>query len=218
MISIHIAKTGGRSFFEILRNEYGDALDPRFKRKHYFPPRENIGRLIDRIPPNIRVIHGHLFYSDVKEIHLAMQPKIITWMREPVERVISNYYFLMRQLRTDHRHAQKHMIDFTLLEYARESRRNKMSLYLEGIEPEKLFFIGFQENFQDDLEELAGRLGWQKPLPQVHLNSAGDEEEKEDFPTRRIEITESMKKEIRELNMQDIALYERVKSLRAAGG
>jgi len=214
LISIHIAKTAGRSFYEILRNEYGDALDPRFKRRHYFPDRENTAGLIHRIPDHIRVMHGHLLYTDIREIHLALKPKIITWMRDPVERVISNYYFLMKQLREDPRHPQARKIDYTLLEYARDSRKNKMSLYLEGTGPEALFFIGFLDSFRQDLEELARMLGWKNSLPEIHLNKSGNAGDEESYPTRRSEITGAMREEIRALNQQDVTLFERARAVR----
>ena len=134
LISIHIAKTGGRSFYEILRNEYGEALDTRSRRVDYFPGKDYNNVLIDRIPDKVRVLHGHLHYKHVKDIHQKYRPKIITWLREPVDRVISNYFYMISRVREvgeKHSHYSKH--DHTLLEYAKDSVPNKMSKCLKGL-------------------------------------------------------------------------------------
>ncbi len=215
LISIHIAKTGGRSFYEILKNEYGDKVDPRYKRIHYYPDKDYTNKLIHRIPQQVTVIHGHLLYEHVREIHLKYHPKVIAWMREPVERVISNYYFLMKRIREDKRdHPQKRKINYSLLEYARDSIMDKATHYLEGIDLEELFFIGFLETFDQDLKLLGKMLEWKKPVPSIHINDSSNFETNTLCPTKRHEITEEIRQEIRELNLKDVKLYEKAKALK----
>ena len=215
LISIHIAKTGGRSFYEILKNEYVDKVDPRYKRIHYFPGKDYSDKLINRIPEHITIIHGHLLYEHVREIHLKYHPKVITWMRDPVERVISNYYFLMKRIREDIRdHPQKRKINYSLLEYARDCIINKATTYLKGIDLERLFFIGFLENFDQDLKLLGKMLEWKKSVPPIHINDSSKFETNALYPTKRHEITEEIRQEIRELNLKDVKLYEKAKALK----
>jgi hypothetical protein len=214
LISIHIAKTGGRSFYEILRNEYGDELDQRNSRVDFFPDKDYSNALINRIPEYIRVIHGHLHYIHVKDIHEKYKPKIVTWLREPVDRVISNYYFMIQRVNEDgEKHPQYSKRGHSLIEYAHDSVPNKMSKCLRGINAEDLFFIGFQETFDEDVKRLAGKLGWKKEIPDVHLNAGSGFDSYEHAPTKREDITQEMRNEIATLNKKDIALYREVKRL-----
>ena len=215
LISIHIAKTGGRSFYEVLRNEYGQKLDNRTRRFEYFPGKDYSNKLINRIPDHVSVIHGHLFYAHVKEIHQKHQARIITWLRDPVDRVISNYFYLMRAIReAPGTHLQK---NHTLLEYARHSIQNKMSKYLEGISLKELFFIGFQENYDEGLQELATLLSWKKPVLKIRVNKGPENLDDKDYPTRRKDITPAMKEEIASLNKEDMILYEEALKLKKSG-
>lgn len=213
IISIHIAKTGGRSFFEVLKDQYGNQLDPRYKRIHYFPRKNYHNKLINRIPEEIKVIHGHLYYEHVKELHQKYNSRIITWFREPAERVISNYYYLMNRVREDNSHPLFHKKDYTLLEYANDSITNKMSRYLEGIELDGLFFFGFQEKFDEGLQKLSGMLEWKNPIKNHRENKGKDSSEFPDIATPKESITPGMKDEIRKLNSRDVDLYNKALEL-----
>lgn len=215
LLSIHIAKTGGRSFYEILKNEYGPQLDPRTRRIDYFPGKDYSKPLEDRIPDGISVMHGHLHYAHIANIHRLQKAKVITWMRDPVDRVISNYYYMigMVQARGDkHPHYRKR--GHTLLEYANDSIPNKMAVCLEGISLDKLFFIGFQETFGEDVEKLAKLLDWKNPVPDVRLNTGLDFDSYRTAPTPLESVTGEMKEQIAILNREDIRLYEEARSLK----
>jgi hypothetical protein len=215
LISIHIAKTGGRSFYEILKNEYGPQLDPRTRRIDYFPGKDYGKPLIDRIPEGISVVHGHLHYAHVAAIHRRHKAKVITWMREPVERVISNYYYMIGMVQAHgdkHPHFRKRK--HTLPEYAHDSIPNKMTKCLKGISLDELFFIGFQETFEDDVKKLAELLGWKKPVPDVRLNTGLDFDSYRTAPTPLESITREMKEQIAILNREDIRLFEEARSLK----
>lgn len=213
LISIHIAKTGGQSFYEILKKQYGDALDPRYKRVHYFPNKDYSKPLIDRIPEKIKVLHGHLLYAHIEAIHKRDHAKIITWFRDPVERVISNYFFLMQRLREDASHPHYRKYNYSLLQYAEESIQNKMSFYLKGIPLEELFFFGFLEDFEKGLHLLSAKLAWKQPIDAVHINKSATKEMPTDITTPKESITEAMRDRIRELNQDDVALYNRARNL-----
>lgn len=217
LISIHIAKTGGRSFYEILKNEYGEAVDPRTRRVDYFPGKDYSNTLVNRIPGNIGVLHGHLHYKHIKDIHLKDKPRIITWFREPVDRVISNYYYMIgrvNEVGEQHSHYSKHR--HTLIEYAKDSVPNKMSKCIKGISLEDLFFFGFQESFYEDVRILAKKLEWSKEIPDIHLNTANSYDAYETAPTKKSDIDQSMRDEIAWINRDDIKLYEEAKKLKTS--
>jgi hypothetical protein len=215
LISIHIAKTGGQSFYAILENEYGDSLDPRTRRSDFFPGKDTDNPLIDRIPENIRVIHGHLHYKHVEAIHRKYHPRVIAWVRHPVDRVISNYYYMIARAHSlGEKYPQYRKRNHSLLEYARDSIPNKMSKYLKGIEPEEMFFIGFQEDFMNDVKILADKLQWSRSIPPVRINTGESTDAWKIAPTKKEDITQAMRDEIAAINKADMELYEHVKSLR----
>lgn len=214
LISIHIAKTAGRSFFEILKNEYGNKLDPRTKRTDFFPEKDYSNKLIDRIPEGISVLHGHLHYKHVKEIHQRFDPKVIAWLREPVDRIISNYYYMIGRVNEiGESHPQYRKRNHTLIEYAHDSIANKMSKCLDGISLDKLYFFGMQESFDEDVLHLSQMLKWKKEIPAMHINTGDSFDVYETAPTKKSEITQAMRNEIAALNEKDILLYEQAKAL-----
>lgn len=216
LISIHIAKTGGQSFYEILKNEYGDKLDIRSKRSDYFPGKNYENPLILRIPDHVCILHGHLHYKHIAEIHRKHHSKIIAWLREPVDRVISNYYYMIGRVNEiGDEHPQYAKRNHSLVEYAHDSVPNKMTKCLKGIDLEELFFFGFQESFDEDVKVLGKLLNWNKPIPQVHINTASSMNSWENAPTPKSCITIEMKEEIAKINEIDIQLYKRAKSLKS---
>ena len=109
LISLHIPKTGGRSLRRVLKNVYGDTLDLRQEIHDFYPDVKTSPPLEDDFPDHTRAIHAHLSIRHFMPIIQAHNPKVITWIREPVERMISNYYFFIKwnQLVDQRRWARK---------------------------------------------------------------------------------------------------------------
>ncbi|MFT6020599.1 MAG: hypothetical protein ACI9CQ_003405, partial [Saprospiraceae bacterium] len=85
LISIHIPKTGGTSFYQILQQVYGEELSISYRRKDY---NEVIQRGLDlakTINEEIKIFHGHLCYEELRTIHQNSNAKVICWLRDPVE-------------------------------------------------------------------------------------------------------------------------------------
>lgn len=211
LISLHIPKTAGTSFRKILEKQYGPALTRLDIR--------NGKLLVDEklfwgtsLPAQSKVIHGHFMYPALQQC-LAKgegKPKLITWLRHPVERVISNYYYLAERMAREMNEEEKGLnllikMQKSLLEYAEsEFARNRMSKFLQGTEPEDFFFIGLTETFESDVKKLAALLDWKlDELP--HVNKTSDYREGIDM-----DILER----IAGLNEKDMLLYERIVALR----
>jgi len=206
LVSIHIPKTGGRSFYKILKLIYNSNLDTRTKREEYFPE-DNENSLI-RLTKGFSVIHGHFYFQEVRHL-LNRNTKIITWLRDPVDRVISNYYFLMHRIQTGRvKTAQLDKAGYSLMDYARiESQRNVMNRFLGGSNLDDYFFVGDFQDFANETTILMRKLNVQMEIPYIHINKTQELNIYQFCKTRPEEISQSMRKEIKDLNREDYLLF-----------
>lgn len=208
LISIHIPKTAGRSFYNILEQVYGSKLSISYKRQDLTKALENHSSLAASIAEKISVIHGHLYYRELGQIHKTTNARLICWLRDPVDRVVSNYHFFIRGLQNPSRNpagyaVNKHRINETLIEYAsKEGTRNRMSKFLDGIHIDDLFFIGLQEHFEEDVLRLGKMLDW----PDVVISMINKNPDKEN----KKPISFQIRQKIETLNALDYELFHRV--------
>ncbi len=207
LISIHIPKTAGSSFYHILKEVYGEQLSISYRRKDYKQALQNNISFSDSLRKKTTILHGHLYYHELKELHQNSNAKVICWLRDPVDRVISNYrHFIQRNSLPNVSRPNQHRIKESLLTYAQhKENQNRMSEFLKGIDLEDLFFIGFLEFIEKDLFELSKLLDWPDfNIPKLNTSSAP-----------RIKIPESIRLEIKSLNKEDCELYDRALALAA---
>jgi len=209
LVSLHIPKTAGTSFRNILKAVYGEEQVVRFDINR-FVAIENEEFTEKRLPSHIRVIHGHFPYNKLMELVAIPQGvPVITWLRDPVERVISNYYYLSKILREELNEEEKDLnilakMQKTLLEYACAApNQNRMSSFLQGSSLEDFFFIGFTDHYADDLKDLAQMLGWED-YPVLEHNITGE----------KPDVDEETLNKIKELNSKDIEIYNSALQLR----
>lgn len=209
LISIHIPKTAGRSFLSILKAQYGEGSVAHFEKKNYSDKKRAAEQFKRSLTENSRVIHGHLHYKEIEDVHKKYNSRVIAWLRNPVDRVISNYSFFKKRISLSPEDAEmQRRSDVTLIEYAnQEESRNRMSKFIQGIEPKDFYFIGITEHFERDIVELGELLNW-SPLQIPRIND--NREFKDGLPV----VTEAEIKLIEELNKEDISLYESVVKLR----
>ncbi len=209
LVSLHIPKTAGTSFRNILKAVYGEEQVVRFDINRFVAV-ENEEFTDKKLPSHIRVIHGHFPYNKLMELVAIPQGvPVITWLRDPVERVISNYYYLSKILREELNEEEKDLnilakMQKTLLEYVCAApNQNRMSSFLQGSSLEDFFFIGITDHYADDLEDLAQMLGW-KDYPVLEHNITGE----------KPDVDEETLNKIKELNSKDIEIYNSALQLR----
>lgn len=214
LISIHIPKTGGQSFYHILQQVYGEEVSISYQRRDYEAVMAQHRRFEDGLGERIKVLHGHLYYREIKRLHRKSGAKVICWLRDPVERVISNFNFFKNQLLQPELNPtvasiNAHRNDESLLEYAsRNDTRNRMSQFLKGLKLEELYFIGFLENYEAGLHRLAHKLDWgEVAIPHINRSKS----------TAKPALSEQEIQQIRRWNRKDIQLYESAKALMGRG-
>jgi hypothetical protein len=216
LISLHIPKTAGTSFRNTLKSVYGDKevlrVDIGLVNQEL---RLNEAEYQDRsVPAGTRVIHGHFNVTELyQRLDLPANLPVITWLRDPVERVVSNYFYLASRLKEELQEERKGInilskMQRTLSEYARfEPHQNRLTRFLEGTPLETLFFAGFTESYFEDLDRLAQKLNWEHYEPYYHNRT---QKERPEIDPRDLEL-------IRALNQDDIRLYEHALELKEKG-
>ena len=204
LISLHIPKTAGTSFRHVLKSVYGkDAvirLDIRHGNVEVNSHKYNSDEL-----PSAKVLHGHFVYNDlIEKFEINQNIKKITWLRHPVQRVLSNYYYLESRLKTILNEEDRGLnilkkMQRTLLEYASDDKnRNRQTKFLTGITLNQLDFVGLTENFNSDLAEAAQVLGWPKIPKPLQINKT---------LFKKGSIPVELYNEISDLNSDDMKLY-----------
>ncbi|PSR12089.1 MAG: hypothetical protein DA408_14370 [Bacteroidetes bacterium] len=212
LISVHIPKTAGTSFRNTLCAVYGQTAVARLDihlEDEQIRLNEQDFEALD-LPRRVRVVHGH-FSPKLLEKYFQIDPTtpVITWLRNPVERVVSNYYYLQSRLQEELREEEKGLnilskMQRTLLEYAAaEVNQNRMSKFLAGRSLREFAFVGIQEFYETDLATMGHQMSWEQP-PAFHHNAT---EKKEELSAAEYQA-------IAAWNAADMALYQEGLSLR----
>jgi hypothetical protein len=220
VVSIHVPKTAGTLFREVLESlpfdayyfvyrnhpEAGLKLARRGRSSGSGPSWHGRIKTVlgSKNPFRFRLlVHGH-----IRARHFTRwvpQHKFIAWLRDPVERVVSHYtYWKRQQLPGDPLWEEFRRHDWTLLEFAQQARyRNVQASYLQGLELEQIGFVGITEHFQRCLPALERVCGAVPTMP------AGAPNANPDRKGDRYQLDKRTREAIRELNALDEALYER---------
>lgn len=209
-ISIHIPKTGGQAFHRNLKHAFGE------NEVRYWFREDVVEQSIDGLIPveaakSEKVWHGHFFYIELSQVVSRFNPRLITWFRDPIDRVISHHRFFIKRLNDPpETHKEAHRINMhrreeSLLTFAAyEENRNVMTKVLDGVSLDSLFFFGLMEHFDSDLKRLEQltRLDF-GPIEIVNRNA--------DFKVGSGEVSKAERDQIREWNSEDVNLYAEVK-------
>lgn len=224
VISVHLPKTAGSTFRDTLALVYGDAMFYDYGDQFGFvdvrPPTPAMQAIRWRrrlryrpyIKASDKCIHGHFLAS--KYLDKYPDAKLITWMRDPVERVVSHYHYWKRKPDPAHSIC-RHLVDnkLSLLEFAQLAQmRNLQARYLDNVPLSRFSFVGLQAHFDAMIETLWPLLG----VPAVPVQTKNTNASKS--VGANYELDASVRAQIAELNSADVALYsEAVERAQASG-
>ena len=211
IISVHVPKTAGATFGHII-------LPQIYGQEKIFYDYESlpVEALEDQIKSEHKVIHGH--FPAVKYMSKYPNAKIIVWLRNPINYLISAYYFWLT-FPTDHpnstdfhKYVVNNQISFEEFINCKQTQNFISIYYCQGINLENFQFIGIQEFFREDLRELQQLLNW--PEVKVTPSNRNTYPDYEDL-VRNILSDQRVIRKIVSLNSADMELYQNALNLRA---
>gem|GEM_PF-378007 len=163
LISLHLPKTGGVSFRRALEKVFGNRLridygdlpinTPVLKRRCLALLKCAWNPLLFATARKIDCIHGHFLPLKYR---LLRDAAFITWLRDPVERVASHYYFWKRSYDPKNLpslHKKMLRENWSLERFCLGPEvRNFYSQFLWGFPVERFDFIGITEHYEEDFD------------------------------------------------------------------
>jgi len=196
MISVHLPKTGGTSFRKLLEDRFGKGLRTIYGKKPFNLMREQrCAKALadahaerDAAHDGVQCIHGHFLPARFLLLRERRNLVFVTWMRHPVDRLVSDYRFTLRHY--DAATAppfQKRILneEWSFERYALcEELRDFYIQYLWAFPLEYFDFIGIAEHSAEDFAEFQQRyFGGGTECPR--LNARPDAPEPVDAALRR---------------------------------
>lgn len=191
-IIMHLEHTGGSTLRKIVENQYtDDQIYYVFYNKSRTPV-DDLMAMPETQRGNYRVFLGHLFYG----LHrwVPGESTYLTWMRDPIERIVSGYNYQFRKPQRKHHQAyvsgemtwERHLDarwrsaaqvgrvaggDDTLIRKFNTQvlPENVVETALHHLETD-FTMVGVTERYDEMLLLMKQLLGWQNPLTYVRIN------------------------------------------------
>jgi hypothetical protein len=198
LVFVHIPKTAGTSLRSALVAafpdkhvlfDYGRAeqLTSDAIRNIRYSGRNEPWRLREATGSSPILLTGHFPARDY--LNVFAHENFITFVREPISRVISDYKHFVRHF----------ALDESLIKFAsRPELRNRQTAFLSDPDIDSIGFVGIVEDYNNSLRRLAEFLG--REVTSILSNQAP--------ATQAIDIEDRELQILRELNAQDISLYQ----------
>jgi hypothetical protein len=184
LISLHLPKTAGSSFLAALREHYSDSIlkDYADLPINTLILKRNMHALKMLVfngvnpPRNIECIHGH--FLPLKYL-LCRNAKFITWVRDPIERLGSHYYYWLRNYDPSNAPSlHKRVIEekWSLERFSLGNElKNFYSQFLWGFPIKRFDFIGITEYFESEMAFFSNEfIGTELRVHKKNLNENKD--------------------------------------------
>jgi hypothetical protein len=156
IVSIHIPKTGGESFRELLESLAGGHLQRDYGDRPLAPmsrlDRYRLARRRVELEPGTTVVHGHFIAT--KYWRRYPNARYVAWFREPVERLASHYHYWKRHPDRSNPTCRRLIDEDLSLEAfaALPEMRDVQSRFLGQVPMSRLAFVGLTERFDESIE------------------------------------------------------------------
>jgi hypothetical protein len=214
LISLHMPKTAGNSFLQALDSVFGKGLRQDYsdmsRIQNYLAGElaaSEVAELpVEELAVGTRCIHGHFLPAKYLSIEGQFELQFVTWLRDPVDRLVSHYNFFRRSFDPATAGPLFRRIieeDWSLEQFCfSEQYRNVYSKYLWHFPYEHFDFVGLIEFYNEDLDFFAERFLGTK-VKALKLNCAASSDE----VGKKIDI--GFRREVAGFHADDVTLYER---------
>jgi len=157
LISIHVPKAAGSSFKKVLEHQYGGTLLPIYKNELNKKIWNN--ERID-ISLKYRAIQGH-FPATQQLLESFPNAKLISWVRHPLNRIISYYYYWLKRPRHNNPNHDRFINEKpSLVEFSSwEIMQGELHSYFQ-VPIENFDYIGVVENYEESFRRISEILRW----------------------------------------------------------
>lgn len=221
LVSVHMPKTAGTSFAAALQARFGAGYQPDYADLPMQAPRwrrqsDALLRSHDTCralcAESVQCIHGHFLPAKYVPLAQWRQVGFVTWLRDPVERVVSHYHFWRRDYDgSDAAQPLRNRMlaeDWSLERFALGPElRNVYRQYLWQFDVSRFAFIGVTERYAQDLALFAERFLDGQAVLQTALANPDRGGEVYGIPAR-------LRERIEAHHAADMALYRRARDRR----
>jgi hypothetical protein len=172
LISVHLPKTAGSSFLAALECHFGERLLEDFADRplHTSAFRRNFhavqAYLRNALPRSdleaVECIHGHFLPLKYVSLQTASSKKYVVWMRDPIERQASHYFYWIRNYnprRAGQLHRRVVEEEWSLERFCLgPEMRNIYSKFLWGFSLSRFDFIGITEFYETEIEQFSRQI------------------------------------------------------------
>ena len=222
LIFLHVPKTAGTTFNRILEAEYNPLRIHTLSPQRIIADIERFKRLPDSRKRRLEVLKGHMHFG--LHEYLPNPATYITFLREPVDRAVSAFFFI-REHRQHPLHRQVEGMSIEDFIRATPSQQNVQTKLVGGLTPDEectseilqramhnlrtsFSVVGLTERFDESLATMSQRFCWKlKSYRRYRVTSAR--------PGTR-ELPGPVVESIRRSNAFDMELYELALRLFAA--
>jgi hypothetical protein len=147
LLSVHIPKTAGTSFKNVLLRMYGD----RLVQVYDYHGTALDGAALLRESPQAEAIHGHFRLDELRLF--CPSAKTVTWLRDPISRIESYYYYwLARPPHGNPNHDRFINESWDIVRLAEFLQDEVADHYLAGTDISAVDFVGLMEHIDEDIE------------------------------------------------------------------
>ena len=211
IISLHLPKTAGTSFKTSLSDYFGagyreDYADQAISKTPFGRCRQ---ALMCSIPvalnglEGVSCVHGHFLPVKYRPLGLRQNLTFITWMREPVARLVSHYNYWQASydpLTAAPHHRQVIEERWSLEEFCfSEKFRNIYAKYLWHFPLKHFAFIGLSEHYEEDFGQFTRRF--------LSTELTARRENVTNQASRHARITDAFAQKVRAFHAKDMHLY-----------
>lgn len=213
LVSIHIPKSAGTSFSLSLGEAFGRALQSDYADRvftgetTYERKRKVMEKALELRPDDfegVECVHGHFLAFKYSLLAEQMPCEYVTWLREPIERLQSHYYYWLECFDPNtsfglHRQCVEEQWSFEEFCFCEEFQ-NLQSKYLWGVPLSDFAFVGLTEHYAEDFACFADRyLGGEREIIRVNETKSKPKD---------VTVESGLRRRIEEFHADDVALYQ----------